>query len=259
MSKCINPDRRTFIKQCVIGGVTVYSAPMLFNVSEAAQTNINQAIKSNWKLDGEPQYRTDAIEKITGQKIYGRDYRAKDIEGWPDNQHYGYILRTPKADHVYEGFDLSVLPDDIQPYKVITQKDLVNNELKLPDFYGDHMLLKEGTPPDYLGHELAILLFDSFTKFKKAKNRLQFNDSVIKFGKKVPLVMANKDPYATWRIVREQNEKGSAEKDQFSVLEDGLIFPNIENHVPVWPDGEKDSANNVRTYALIAPTNFGNR
>ncbi|CAH0540367.1 hypothetical protein [Vibrio marisflavi] len=101
MSKCINPDRRTFIKQYVIDGVIVYSTPMLFNVSEAARTNINQVIKSNWKLDGETQYRTDSIEKITGQKIYGRDYRAKNIEGkamvpWPKKtittQHMQYCL-----------------------------------------------------------------------------------------------------------------------------------------------------------------------
>ncbi|MGF1741705.1 molybdopterin-dependent oxidoreductase [Vibrio profundum] len=246
MSKCINTGRRTFIKQCVIGGVTVYSAPMLFNVSQAAQSKINEAIKSNWKLDGEPQYRTDAIEKVTGHKIYGRDYRAKDIEGWPDNQHYGYILRAPKADHVFEGFDLNVLPEEIQPYKVITQKDLANNELKLPDYYGKKMLLNEGSPPDYLGHELAILLFDSFSKFKKAKNRLQFNQDVIKYGKKVPLVMANQDPYATWRIVREESSNGHGSKDDFSALENGLIFPNIKNHKPVWPSANKNSSNNVK-------------
>ncbi len=252
MSKCVNPSRRTFIKQCVIGGVTVYSAPMLFNTSEAAQTSINQSMKSHWKLNGEPQYRTDAIEKVTGQKIYGRDYRARDINGWPNQQHYGYILRASKADYIYEGFDLDLLPADAQPYRVVTQKDLENNELKLPAYYGNHMLLKEGHAPDYLGHELAILLFDTFSKFKKAKNRLQFNKSIIKYGNKVPLVMANSDPYATWRIVREQNALGRSAKDTFSVLEDGMIFTGVKDHKPDWPKGNKNSSSNTERAIFYA-------
>ncbi|MFA0442293.1 xanthine dehydrogenase [Vibrio sp. 10N.286.49.C2] len=245
MSKCVNPSRRTFIKQCVIGGVTVYSAPMLFNTSEAAQISINESIKSHWKLDGEPQYRTDAIEKVTGQKIYGRDYRARDISGWPDQQHYGYILRANKANHIFEGFDLSGLPDDAQPYRVVTQKDLEQNELRLPAYYGKNMLLKEGSAPDYLGHELGILLFDSFSKFKKAKIRLQFNDSVVSYGAEVPLTTANQDPYATWRIVREENADGRHAQDAFSVLQDGMIFTGVKDHKPDWPNGDKDSENNT--------------
>ena len=238
-----NPSRRGFIKQCVIGGVVIYSAPMFFRENNPIAATVSQRLHEDWKGHGQPRYRYDAIEKVTGQKIYGRDYRAKDIAGWPDIQHYGFIMRANVADRIYLGLDLSILTDDIKPYKIITSKDLESNTLFLPEFFGDNMLLEENHVPDYLGHELAILLFDSFEKFQKAKNRIQFNSNVIKYGNKSPLAAASKDPYATWFVVREEGANGTKSPDIFSAMNNGLFFANYVDHKPVWPKPVKNSAN----------------
>lgn len=240
-----NSSRRGFIKQCVVGGVIVYSAPMFFKDNNPVAATVSQDLKEGWKGHGQPRFRYDAIEKVTGQKIYGRDYRAKDMAGWPDIQHYGFILRANVANKIYLGLDLSILTEDIQPYKIITHKDLKNNALALPAFFGDKMLLEENHVPEYLGHELAILLFDSFEKFQKAKNRLQFNPDVVKYGHNAPLAAASKNPYATWFVVREEGKNAAHNPnidDIYSPMKNGLFFAHYVDYQPVWPKPIKNSA-----------------
>ena len=44
------------------------------------------------------------------------------------------------------------------------------------------MLLPEGKTPAYLGQAVAILIFHDFARFRFAKEKLQFNDAVIRYG-----------------------------------------------------------------------------
>ena len=168
-----NASRRTFIKQCVIGGVAVYSAPLLWEMSRANASIISPELAAQWQTQtngqSTPKFRNDGIAKVTGQKVYGRDYRAMDMAGWPKQQGYAFILRATDAAHVYQGFSLDHLPASAKPYKVITAADLARDKVKLPDFYGDNMLLAEGQTADYLGHAVAILLFDKFHTIEQAK------------------------------------------------------------------------------------------
>ena len=46
----------------------------------------------------------------------------------------------------------------------------------------DDMLLPEGKTPAYLGQAVAILIYHEFARFRFAKERLQFNDAVIRYG-----------------------------------------------------------------------------
>ncbi|MCW3172912.1 xanthine dehydrogenase family protein molybdopterin-binding subunit [Shewanella subflava] len=243
MSSQLNLSRRNFIKQCVIGGVTIYSAPMLFNSVQAEEKSNIEKFRSNWNKDKKPRFRFDAIEKVTGQKIYGRDYRAVDIPTWPNEQHYALMIRSSIANRVYLGFDISFLPAEIQPYKVITAEDLKNHKLtELIEDFGGNMLLEKGNTPDYLGHEIAVLLFDTFAAFNKAKGRIQFNSNVVQYGEETELVAKSKDPYASWRIVREEGQLG--QNDRYSTLQDGLFFPNYVAHKPVWPSAENSIEDN---------------
>lgn len=235
-------SRRDFIKKCVIGGVTVYSAPMLFKPEEAIAAGVKESLAQSWFQDGKPAFRFDAIEKITGQKIYGRDYRAVDIPSWPDTQHHAFIVRSHIANKVYLGLDLDIIPADIQPYKIITAEDLKNNELTLPPFYGDNMLLEVGKVPDYLGHELAILLFDKFDDFIKAKLLLQFHEQFVKYGDEVvPYTALSRPPYAAWRIIRQESAQGVAAEDQYSTFSNGQFFPKYVGQKLEWPKANNDS------------------
>ncbi|MDO6774070.1 xanthine dehydrogenase [Shewanella sp. 10N.286.52.C2] len=238
-------SRRGFIKKCVIGGVAVYSAPMIFDKNKAFAATTSEQLKAKWNVGAKPAYRYDAIEKVTGQKIYGRDYRAQDIPDWPKKQHYAHIIRVNRADKILVDLDLSSIPDNAKPYFTITAKTLKDNQLKLPDFYGKNMLLPLGNTPDYQGHEVAILLFDTFIKYKQAKAAIEFNDAIFKWGESTPLVTANQDPYACWRIIRQQGDGGSDAEDKYSTLHDGLIFPDYENHKPVWSASINPSGNSA--------------
>jgi CO/xanthine dehydrogenase Mo-binding subunit len=226
-------SRRGFLKQCVIGGIAVYSAPLLFGSDKFKEYTNSKLLQNDWKGDlVRPKFRFDAIAKVTGEKIYGRDYRSKDVEGWPTKQSYAFILRVTKANRIFEGFDLSSLSGKMQPSVIITANTLKKDQIDFPHFFGKDMLLSKGNVPDYEGQEVAILIFDDFISYKLAKNNLQFNDKIIKYSNKIyPLTSASKPPYASWRIVREEGVL----KDKYSPLQDGLIFPNIENNKPSWP------------------------
>lgn len=233
--------RRGFIKQCVIGGVAVYTAPMLWEMNPAYAASFAPDLAKEWKGQGKPKYRNDGLEKVTGQKIYGRDYRAVDMPGWPDQQGYGFILRCNKADHKYQGFDLSILPASARPSTIITAKELKRDKIELPPFFGEQMLLEAGQTPHYLGHAVAILLFDDFASFRLAKNKLQFNASIIQYAEKTAWVADSKNPYASWRIVREEGPEGASAEDAYSPLQDGLFFPNFKAHRPAWPTSFKEN------------------
>lgn len=249
-----DPSRRALIKQCVIGGVAVYSAPLLLMANPGAKNAAPGGAPVGWRnLDESvaPGFRYDAVAKVCGEKIFSRDYRARDMFGWPNQQHYGLVLRAPRADAVYEGLDLGDLSDEIKPYRVVSAEDLGSHKLHLPPYYGDHMLVKPGAPPDFMGHPVAILLFDDFVKYKRAKSDLQFNPSALRFGRSVTPTYTRKDPYASWRIIREQGASPGA-PDQYSTLKDGLFFPDIVNHRPQWnasPDKNGNTAERGMYYA----------
>ncbi|WP_160152593.1 xanthine dehydrogenase family protein molybdopterin-binding subunit [Microbulbifer sp. ALW1] len=225
-------DRRNFIKLCTISGITLFAAPALWQLGSARPATA--AGKLNWRGRGlEPAFRADGIAKVTGQKIFGRDFRAKDMPGWNQSQHYAFVLRCNRVDRRFIGFDWSQLPPDGQPYIKIAAKDLAERKLKLPSFYGDAMLLSEGETPHYYGHAVAMLLFDDFEKFAAAKQTLQFNEQVIRYGDQAPPVQ--RDPYASWRIIRAEGPEGPTGEDLYSPLQDGLFFPNYRDRKVEWP------------------------
>ena len=68
-------SRRDFIKQCVIAGIAVYSAPLLANLSLSGMEDeiFDPALLGQWKQGGKVKFRSDGLAKVTGQKIYSRD------------------------------------------------------------------------------------------------------------------------------------------------------------------------------------------
>ena len=233
-------SRRDFIKQCVIAGIAVYSAPLLANLSLSGMEDevFDPALLGQWKQGGKVKFRSDGLAKVTGQKIYSRDYRAQDLAGWPSQQQHALLIRLDKADRVYLGLDLSMLPANAQPRRVITATDLVRDGVELPSFYGINMMVSEGATPDYLGHAAAMLIFADFATFNRAKQILQFNNKVVRYGDVTPLVATTRDPWACWRIIRIEGKLGR--EDQYSTLKNGLFFPAIVSHQPVWPTARAD-------------------
>ncbi|WP_105103404.1 xanthine dehydrogenase family protein molybdopterin-binding subunit [Microbulbifer pacificus] len=236
-----NPDRRNFIKLCTVAGITIFAAPALWQMGNARPSELGRDGLS-WRGSGpEPAFRTDGVAKVTGQKIFGRDFRARDMPGWKQQQHYAFVLRCNRVERQFNGVDWSQIPADAQPYAKITAETLADKKLKLPAFYGEAMLLSAGASPLYYGHAVAILLFDDFEKYATAKQALQFNDQVIRYGEQTPPVV--RDPYASWRIIRVEGAQGPEGEDLYSPMQDGLFFPIYRDHKPEWPRGANLSGN----------------
>ena len=175
---------------------------------------------------------------MTGAKIFARDIRARDMPHWPQQQAHALVLRTTLADRLYAGFDLSMLGAELEPDRIVTAADLARDGLAFPDFYGEDMLLPEGKTPAYLGQAVAILIFHDFARFRFAKEKLQFNDSVIRYGAVTgPL---QRDPWGAERFVR-IGGKTAFDEDVFSSTKQAPVSPSgYDKHEPVWPQPSPD-------------------
>ena len=228
----LRPSRRQMLRASLIGGIAVYLAPF---GTRAFASLFEQALLTRpaWNgHDGVLKYRTDATSKVTGEKVFARDIRARDMPHWPQQQAHALTLRVTMADRRYAGFDLSPLGPDLEPDRVVTAAELERDGLAFPDYYGEDMLLPAGRTPAYLGQAVAILIYRDFSRFRFAKQKLQFNDAVVRYGEVTgPL---QRDPWGSSRFVRVGGKTGYDE-DVFSTTKQGPISPTYDKHEPVWP------------------------
>ncbi|WP_028866972.1 xanthine dehydrogenase family protein molybdopterin-binding subunit [Psychromonas arctica] len=227
--KKFTQSRRDFLKTMVIAGVSVSFASLTRAASGREQNYLYKPTQP-WAEGNQAKHRVDAIQKVTGQKVFARDFRSKDFTHWPDNQWHGYIVCATQADHIFKDINLSFL--EKPPTKVILSEDLIENNIYLPEFHGEDMLLPKGKTAHFIGHPVAILLFDQFDDFNAAKSRLDFNPNLVEYGDKTPLYERN--PYAAWRVIRIAGDKTEG-VDTFSPFKDGLFFPAYQLRQPKWP------------------------
>ena len=233
----LRPSRRQVLRASLIGGIAVYLAPL---GSRAFASLFEEALltRPDWNgRDGALKYRIDATSKVTGEKVFARDVRARDMPHWPQQQSHALVLRATLADRSYAGFDLSVLGTDLAPDRVVTAADLARDGLAFPDFYGEDILLPEGKTPAYLGQAVAILIFRDFARFRFAKEKLQFNDAVVRYG--VITGPLQRDPWGASRFVR-VGGKTPYDEDAFSCFKQGPVSPSFDKHEPVWPTPARD-------------------
>jgi CO/xanthine dehydrogenase Mo-binding subunit len=233
----LRPSRRQVLRASLIGGVAVYLAP-LGSKAFASLFEEQLLTRPDWNgRDGVLKYRIDGTSKVTGAKVFARDIRARDMPHWPQQQSHALVLRATKADRSYTGFDLSILGRELAPDRLVTAADLARDSLAFPNFYGEDMLLPEGKTPAYLGQAVAILIYNEFARFRFAKEKLQFNDAVIRYGAVTgPL---KRDPWGAARFVR-VGGRTPYDDDVFSCLKQGPVSPTYDNHEPVWPKAARD-------------------
>jgi CO/xanthine dehydrogenase Mo-binding subunit len=226
------PSRRQMLRAGLIGGIAVYLAP-LGTRAFAALFEDRLLTRPVWNSrDGVLKYRVDGTSKVTGEKVFARDIRARDMPHWPSKQAHALILRATRADRRYAGFDLSLLGSDLKPDRTVTAAELKRDGLNFPIFYGEDVLLPEGQTPAYLGQAVAILIYQDFARFRFAKEKVQFDDAVVRYGEVTgPL---QRDPWGSSRFVR-VGGKTPYDGDVFSTFEQGPISPSFANQEPVWP------------------------
>lgn len=230
-------SRRAFLQGGLIAGVSVTMAPLGSRAFAALNENSVTVSPQKWMShDGKARFRNDALSKVCGDKVFARDIRSKDMPGWPQQQGHALLLKTIKADRIFDGIDLAWLGAELQPDRIVTAADLEKDGIAWPEAHSPDPLLPPGKVPMFIGHPVAILIWNDFERYRQAKLKLQFNDKAIRYGAQAPLYQ--RDPYGSFRFVR-VGGKTPYEDDEFSSLKDSMLFPTILNRKPVWTSEPK--------------------
>ncbi|MBY0254309.1 MAG: twin-arginine translocation signal domain-containing protein, partial [Methylobacterium organophilum] len=245
-------SRRHFLKAGAAAGVAVKVSSLAPPArAQLAETGLSAG--SPWTAPGRPRYRLDAVAKVTGAKTFSRDYRARDLAGWPDGQAHAFLVAATRADRRFTGLDLSRLPASLQPDRIVRHDDLVADGVSVPhaDFFGDWFLVPQGETPRLLGQPVAILIYDDFPRFAAAKRALRFADDVVRYGAETgPRPPAH---YGASRWVRIEGDAPDA-PDRFSPFEQSPIFAGFSGDEPAWPEAGDDGpvARGMAAAAAIA-------
>ncbi len=236
-------SRRGFIKLGVFSGITV----VLGRLSNAQVVEVDSGRHArDWlAADGTARYRWDAVRKVTGQKVFARDFRAQDLPGWPRQQAHAFFIKATRADRGFEGVDLSPLGADLQPDRLVLHEDLVRDGIEVPqpddlgpDFYGRTLLTPKGQTPPMLGQPVALLVYEDFERFQAAKRRLRFAPEAVRYGAQTgPRPPAD---YGAARYVRIAGESPGA-PPVFSPMQDAVIWGAFDDRGPVWPPADPDN------------------
>lgn len=227
-------SRRDILKASVAAGVAIEVS--FLPSAEAQLIETPPRPGPDWlKADGKPKYRLDAIAKVTGEKTFARDYRARDLEGWPKDQAHAFMLHATRADRIFEGIDLSPLGDELKPDKIVFHEDIVADGIAVPGpkgFYGDVFFVPKGQTARLLGQPVALLIYRDFARYDAAKRLLKFNDKVVRYGAQAPY--SHPGPYGAARYVRIDGGNPDAD-DQYSSFKDTTIFAGFDGDKPAWP------------------------
>ncbi len=192
-------ERRRFLKLSTYT-VAVSCLPMsacVFYQPSLPLTYFDPTPPKDWsKSPGKARFRVEGFAKVTGQKIFARDFRSKDFPSWPDEEQCAIVLRSTSVDKVMKGVNLSVLKPDLTPLITVeggavsgTGSDKVQ-ELKAGGVVKQvtlagltfPFLVTTGTTADFFGQPVAILIFANAKIARRAKKLIQFNEDVILYG-----------------------------------------------------------------------------
>ena len=129
MSQSFKLSRRAFFKVSLVAGISVCIAPWS---QEALAELFEERLLTPVRWDprtNKTAFRIDGIAKVTGQKIFAQDIRARDMPHWPKQQGHAFIVRIPCADRIFQGVDLGYLGPDLQPDRVVTAESLERDGL----------------------------------------------------------------------------------------------------------------------------------
>lgn len=109
--------------------------------------------------------------------MFARDFRAKDLAGWPQEQAHAFFLKATDIEHSFEDIDLSVLGQDLQPDQLVRHEDMARDGIAVPElqdlgigFYGYNFLLPKGETSPMYGHPVALLVYKDFDRFEASLN-----------------------------------------------------------------------------------------
>lgn len=216
--------RREFLKSTAAGGATVLVSRLLpFGVADEVNAAVMDPPGSWSGPPGEAHYRIDGLAKVTGQKIYARDFHPADMPGWPTQYRHALVLCSPFVDHIFDGIHLDALPRDGRPQVVITGDDLARDGIGIAEeeYPAGKYIVKKGTRPEYFGKPVGILLFDDADAFVQARKILVYDGKGVRAGKRVEVPAPTFYPETS--IIHVIAEKGG---QKFAQTMGGPVHPS---------------------------------
>ena len=236
----MRPSRREFVKWITASGISL-SVSRLATAGElsfAAHETLPG--RQNWNPAAKGAGRIDGEAKVTGAKLYASDFRAADLPGWPATTSHALLVRAPDATRVYIGMDLPRLSGALKPSVIVTAADLEKVGTRVPEFYAGDLFCPVGKTPIYMGQPVALLIFEKFDAFDRARLALR-DGTFVKFGEETgPVVMPD---YGAYRFTRVAGATPDA-PDVYSPVLAGWVTPGrLQNSpLPVWSPLARETA-----------------
>jgi CO/xanthine dehydrogenase Mo-binding subunit len=235
----MRPSRREFVKWITASGISL----SLSRLASAEQATFAEREtlpgRQNWNPAANGAGRVDGTAKVTGSKLYVSDFRAADLPGWPAETSHAMLIRAPDATHVYIGMDLKRLSGALKPSAVITAAELDKIGTRVTEFYAGDLFCAIGKTPWYMGHPVALLMFETFDAFDQARLLLR-DGTFVQFGEETgPVEMPN---YGNFRFTRVAGATPEA-PDVYSPVQAGWVRPGKvqDSTLPVWSSLAKEN------------------
>jgi CO/xanthine dehydrogenase Mo-binding subunit len=225
-------SRRDFMKWVSAGGISLSLSRLA--VAEQLEFSGRETLPGRGRSNPAvgAAGRVDGVAKVTGAKLYPSDFRAADMPGWPSSTAHALLVRAPDATHVYLGMDLARLSGALAPTVIVTAADLARINIRVPPFYEGDLFCPPGKTPLYMGQPVALLLFEQFDAYDRARLALRDNTFVL-FGEETgPVEMPN---YGAFRFTRVAGATPE-EPDVYSPILAGWVSPGRiqSSALPVW-------------------------
>jgi CO/xanthine dehydrogenase Mo-binding subunit len=245
----MRPSRREFVKWVTASGISL-SLSRLGSAEEAGfAAHETLPGRQNWNPAAKGAGRIDGVAKVTGAKLYASDFRAADLPGWPANTSHALLVRAPDATHVYTGMDLARLSGALKPSVIVTAADLEKIGTRVPEFNAGDLFCPAGKTPIYMGQPVALLIFEKFDAFDRARLALR-DGTFVKFGEETgPVELPN---YGAFRFTRVAGATPEA-PDVYSPILAGWVTPgHFQNSaLPVWSPLAKETEPSYAKAAVL--------
>ena len=225
----MSQSRRDFLKSAAASGIAIVVSRVSFLDTVQAQAATMDP-PGGWKgAPGQARYRIDGLAKVTGKKIYARDFQARDLPGWPVPETHVFVLRAAFADRVVDGVSMDFLPPELRPKRVVTAADLARDGIGLAkeDYPEGNYLVPLGKRPDYLGQPVALLFYDDPVALRGARSLLRYAPQAIVTGASAPLPgMTYYQPETSIVHVVRKGREPFAERQKFAQTIGGPVRPS---------------------------------
>jgi len=192
-------SRREFVKLVTASGIALSLSRLAPADEPAFATRETLPGRGAWNPAATGRAASTGVAKITGAKLYASDFRAVDMPGWPATTSHAILIRAPDATHVYTGIDLARLSGALKPTVVVDAGDLARIGTRVPEFYAGDLFCRVGRTPLYLGQPVALLLFEQFDVFDRARLALR-DGTFVRFGEETGPVRI--PDYGAYRFTR---------------------------------------------------------